>query len=237
MNKTNKELPTKQYRFYRDPSHAWLAVTRQELIDLHIDAIISKHSYQKGNLVYLEEDSDANLFLNKVIHQAKFNLELIDKHTDKDSIIRTYKPYSPDNDQLTEYRWENTAIGQGHYYVNLSDCMREAQSYAQTNPEATLSIEQFKPLRKPLFTIKGQEIKPWQTKGKEPTFKNLSTERNLYFHWPLIKGMYYCSIQAEEADFDFCKDCLLSKDCANILRMCKDNLELIKKEQNQCQEQ
>jgi len=93
-----KELPTRQYNFYRDPGHAWLSVTRQELIDFHIDRIISKHSYQKGNLVYLEEDSDANLFLNKAISQAKFNLELIDKHSDKDSIIRTYEPYSPDPD-------------------------------------------------------------------------------------------------------------------------------------------
>ena len=105
------KLPTKQYLFYRDPGHAWLAVTRKELIDLHIDRIISKYSYQKGNLVYLEEDHDANLFLNKAIHQAKFNIELCDYHSDKDSIIRTYKSYSPDTDrELQELKMSLASI-------------------------------------------------------------------------------------------------------------------------------
>ena len=35
----------KKYRFYTDPGHGWLAVKRQELIDLDIIEKISGYSY------------------------------------------------------------------------------------------------------------------------------------------------------------------------------------------------
>jgi len=100
-----KPKPTQKYLFYQDPSHGWIKTTRQELIDLHIDRIISKHSYQSdnGNFVYLEEDGDANLFLNKKAKQATANIQLVEKRTDRPSIIRTYKPYTPTLPTLTIY--------------------------------------------------------------------------------------------------------------------------------------
>ena len=56
-------MKTKAYKFYSDNGHGWLAVKRQELIDLGIIDKITPYSYQRGKTVYLEEDCDVDLFL------------------------------------------------------------------------------------------------------------------------------------------------------------------------------
>ncbi len=82
------------YIFYLDPGHGWLSVPRQELIDLHIDHLISTYSYQKDKLVYLEEDSDMPTFLKA---KGQANAEIIEKVSNSDSIIRSYEPYNSIN--------------------------------------------------------------------------------------------------------------------------------------------
>jgi len=54
-----------------------------------------------------------------------------------------------------EYRWENRAIGQGHYFTDLWDCIQDALDFSNARPHLreTLLIEQFKPERKPLLLI------------------------------------------------------------------------------------
>ena len=52
-----------KYIFHSDSGHGWLAVKRDELINLNIINNITTCSYQKGNTVYLEEDCDASLFI------------------------------------------------------------------------------------------------------------------------------------------------------------------------------
>jgi len=54
-----------------------------------------------------------------------------------------------------EYRWENRAIGQGHYFIDLWDCIQDALDFSNKRPHLreTLLIEQFKPERKPLLLI------------------------------------------------------------------------------------
>lgn len=54
----------KDYNFYSDDGHGWLAVKRSEVNALGLQDKISNYSYQKGNTVYLEEDSDTSLFIN-----------------------------------------------------------------------------------------------------------------------------------------------------------------------------
>jgi hypothetical protein len=54
---------TDRYTFHEDPGHAWLEVGRDELERLGILREITNYSYQKGNRVFLEEDSDAGTFL------------------------------------------------------------------------------------------------------------------------------------------------------------------------------
>ena len=52
------------YRFFEDPGHGWLEVTRAELERLGLLDKISGYSYQSidGLFVYLEEDSDLMKF-------------------------------------------------------------------------------------------------------------------------------------------------------------------------------
>lgn len=60
MTTTNEKL----YRFTSDAGHGWLHVKRKELEELGILDQISRYSYQRGGMVYLEEDSDMTRFIN-----------------------------------------------------------------------------------------------------------------------------------------------------------------------------
>ena len=57
-----------------------------------------------------------------------------------------------------EYRWENRAVGQGHYFTDLGDCLDDARDYSRKWPDATLLIEEFRPLRAPLLLVKNGVI-------------------------------------------------------------------------------
>lgn len=85
----------RKFDFYSDPSHGWLKVQRKELVELGIESQISGYSYQKGDAVYLEEDSDASQFIDawEAKHQIKLMNSQINFHYDAAS-IRTYQPFS-----------------------------------------------------------------------------------------------------------------------------------------------
>ena len=53
------------YIFHIDPGHGWLEVLRSELKELGILNQISRYSYQRDDKVFLEEDCDAAVFVNK----------------------------------------------------------------------------------------------------------------------------------------------------------------------------
>lgn len=79
----------KRFKFYSDPGHGWLAVKRQLLTDLNIADKISMFSYQKGKTVYLEEDSDAPIFI-KAYGET---MEIENIYHEK-TAIRSYEPYN-----------------------------------------------------------------------------------------------------------------------------------------------
>jgi len=54
----------KTYIWAVDAGHEWLAVKKQELVDLGIANDISSYSYMKGGTVYLEGDCDAPRFFD-----------------------------------------------------------------------------------------------------------------------------------------------------------------------------
>jgi len=83
----------KTYRFHSDSGHGWLAVKRIELIALGIIHQISPYSYENGNTVYLEEDADAQLFLDALINNG---MECVFKESYKDgrSPIRSYEGFT-----------------------------------------------------------------------------------------------------------------------------------------------
>lgn len=82
----------KTIKIYNDPGHAWAAIKIQELHDLGIANKISPYSYQRGKTAYLEEDCDLSLYL-AAIKQAGQEIQFIDKHTNQQSPIRSYRSY------------------------------------------------------------------------------------------------------------------------------------------------
>ena len=87
------------YIFHSDPGHGWLAVKRAELIRLNILDRVSPYSYQNGQTVYLEEDGDASLFLNR---KEEVGEEVESKESYQDNTpIRRYAGF-----QITEHEKE-----------------------------------------------------------------------------------------------------------------------------------
>jgi len=79
---------------YSDPSHAWAKVKRQVLVNLGIDKEVSRYSYQDKDNVYLEEDCDLSLLYQRLL-KDDVRMKFVEKHTDKDSRIRSYEHYQP----------------------------------------------------------------------------------------------------------------------------------------------
>jgi hypothetical protein len=79
--------------FHSDSGHGWLAVKRKEVEQLGIADKVSKFSYAKGKTVYLEEDTDAGLFLNAA-KAAGLEVEVKDAKPVKRSNIRGFSAYS-----------------------------------------------------------------------------------------------------------------------------------------------
>ena len=77
---------------YSDPSHAWAKVKRQVLVNLGIDKEVSRFSYQYKDNVYLEEDCDLSLLYQRLL-KDDVRMKFVEKHTDKDSRIRSYERY------------------------------------------------------------------------------------------------------------------------------------------------
>jgi hypothetical protein len=81
------------YKFHTDAGHGWLEVSREELELLGIEHEISRYSYQAGGIVYLEEDCDANTFINAM--DAKGVKPRIHYLTQEEtSFIRSLERYS-----------------------------------------------------------------------------------------------------------------------------------------------
>lgn len=80
-----------KFIYFTDPGHGWLKVPRKLLEDLGIADQISHYSYQRGDYVYLEEDMDYTRFFNAY---GMTESQVIERHTNRRSRIRSYRPYS-----------------------------------------------------------------------------------------------------------------------------------------------
>lgn len=83
-------------KFHSDPGHGWLEVPRKLLDEFGLLHKITSFSYQMGDSVFLEEDCDAGLFLDRM---KDLGYEVfITQHTSPrhDSPIRNYQHYSRD---------------------------------------------------------------------------------------------------------------------------------------------
>lgn len=54
----------KTFPYIQDPGHGWVRVPKTELAKAGCEADISRHSFQKGNNVFLEQDCDLQIFVD-----------------------------------------------------------------------------------------------------------------------------------------------------------------------------
>lgn len=81
-------------RFISDPGHGWLEVPVSELARLGIAKQISRYSYKKGAMAYLEEDSDAGVYLGALAAAGEPRPALDEVYQER-TPIRGYASYRP----------------------------------------------------------------------------------------------------------------------------------------------
>lgn len=88
-------MRTLKFVLYADPSHGWVKVKRDQLIRMGILNRISGYSYERGQYIYLEEDTDASEFFNRLDALGK-KWEVVYKTTiSKQSKVRGYDQFEP----------------------------------------------------------------------------------------------------------------------------------------------
>jgi hypothetical protein len=80
-------MKTRNLTFHEDPAHGWLEVSLADINDFGIGDKISRYSYIKGDRVFLEEDCDAGVYLEKAKEEG-WDISITEKHTNHDSFIR-----------------------------------------------------------------------------------------------------------------------------------------------------
>jgi hypothetical protein len=81
-----------KYNSFADSGHGWLRVKITELNKLGVADTISEYSYKNGGYAYLEEDSDAPLFLNAKKERNE-KVEIVFHQSNSVSKIRSYDSY------------------------------------------------------------------------------------------------------------------------------------------------
>jgi hypothetical protein len=86
-------MASKTYKLHTDPGHGWLAVRRKELVELDIADKITRFSYVKGEMAYLEEDIDLAVFFNA--YRAKHGVDPVYTESYREhTFVRNCMPYS-----------------------------------------------------------------------------------------------------------------------------------------------
>lgn len=78
---------------YTDAGHGWGKVKRKVLENLGIAPDVSSYSYQYKDNVYLEEDCDLSLLLQR-LHSDSVAVKFVYKHTDGYSRVKSYERYA-----------------------------------------------------------------------------------------------------------------------------------------------
>lgn len=75
------------YTWHNDPGHAWLEVPLKDVREAGVLSQISRYSYKRGDMLFLEEDVDAFTFLNALSAQGVKPITAEQFH-DEDCFIR-----------------------------------------------------------------------------------------------------------------------------------------------------
>src|SRR3990167_6614335 len=85
------------FRFFEDSSHGWLEVPAEVCRALGLQGKISGYSYGKGDKLYLEEDSDAGVFITAWEKETgkEWAIERPDGYYDRPHETKIYNNTSP----------------------------------------------------------------------------------------------------------------------------------------------
>ena len=90
--------------FYSDPGHGYLRVPLAKLEEFGVRYKISPYSFKSERYAFLEEDMDANTFIEAATAAGE-TVEFVTKHLDHDAGCRSY-PRFPETMGYIEYRKE-----------------------------------------------------------------------------------------------------------------------------------
>lgn len=79
--------------YVQDPGHGWIAADIQRLQSLGLTDKVSSYSYRDGDVVWLEEDCDAPLFVG-ALTRAGIPYTIVETHTRGDAFIRRLPRFS-----------------------------------------------------------------------------------------------------------------------------------------------
>ncbi len=85
----------KSFTYTQDPRHGWLSVSLNELVQLKIEKEISPYSYMNTTRVFLEEDRDMRIFMDKA-KLVGWEVSVEQSHVDKTN-IRNLKSYDAES--------------------------------------------------------------------------------------------------------------------------------------------
>lgn len=86
--------------YVQDPGHGWISADHQSLDRLGILGKVSSYSYRDGDLVWLEEDCDAGLYL-RALKDAGIPYQVKETHTKGDAWIRSLPRFVTFNSTTT----------------------------------------------------------------------------------------------------------------------------------------
>lgn len=73
--------------YVQDPAHGWISADIHQLRSFGLTDKVSQYSYRDGDLVWLEEDCDAPLFV-RALEKAGIPFKVVETHTRGDAFIR-----------------------------------------------------------------------------------------------------------------------------------------------------
>jgi len=141
---TPEVTTTRKFDFYADPGHGWLAVKRTDLQKAGVADLISRCSYQREDMVFLEEDCDAGIFIEALAKKG-IKAEFRPHHTDRNSKIRGYASYAPQSVTLD--------LHAGEYHAQ--QCERLKTEIEKLKDDLAFHREQLTAVRKTEKSVSG----------------------------------------------------------------------------------
>ncbi len=82
------------FTYYTDPGHGWVEAPLALIHELGLTSKITPYSYQRGGMVYLEEDCDAGeLIAEMKARGMSYDIQVV--NSNHDSFVRSLRPYAP----------------------------------------------------------------------------------------------------------------------------------------------